>query len=88
MNPASWVKSGPVFQGTPDVYGVGHASFTVSPDSTENWIVYHSKVDSSPGWNREVRIQKFGWNPDGSPDFGTPIPSGQPIAVPSGQCTK
>ncbi len=88
MNPASWLKSGPVFTGTPNVYGVGHASFTVSPDSTENWIVYHSKVDSTPGWTREVRTQKFGWNSDGSPNFGTPVPSGQSIPVPSGQCAK
>lgn len=88
MNPASWVKSGPVFTGSANVYGVGHASFTVSPDGTENWIVYHSKVDTTPGWNREVRAQKFGWNTDGSPAFGTPVPSGQTMPVPSGQCAR
>ena len=88
LNEASWVKSGPVFTGTANVYGVGHASFTTSPDSTEDWIVYHSKVDPSPGWNREVRTQKFGWKADGSPDFGTPVASGQPIAVPSGKCPR
>lgn len=88
MNPASWTKSGPVFVGTSDVYGVGHASFTTSPDSTEDWIVYHSKVSASPGWDRVVRMQRFGWNPDGSPDFGTPVPNGQLVNVPSGQCAK
>ena len=86
MDPASWLKSGPVFAGTATVYGVGHASFTTSPDSSEDWIVYHSKVDSAPGWNRDIRVQKYSWNADGSPNFGTPVPAGQSIALPSGQC--
>ncbi|HEX6557990.1 MAG TPA: glycoside hydrolase family 43 protein [Longimicrobiales bacterium] len=86
LDPASWVKSGPVFTGTSTVYGVGHASFTTSSDGTEDWIVYHSKIDAQPGWNRVIRTQKFGWNADGSPSFGTPVPSGVEIDVPSGQC--
>ena len=86
MDSSSWIKSGPVFTGTETVYGVGHASFTASPDSTEDWIVYHSKVDPTPGWDRVIRMQKFGWHPDGSPEFGVPVPSGRPVAVPSGQC--
>jgi GH43 family beta-xylosidase len=86
MNPASWVKSGPVFTGTDQVYGVGHASFTTSPDGTEDWIVYHSKISTTPGWDRDIRAQKFGWNADGSPNFGVPIPAGQPVSVPSGEC--
>jgi GH43 family beta-xylosidase len=85
MNPASYVKTGPVFAGTSTVHGVGHNSFAMSPDSTEHWIVYHAKVDTTPGWNRVIRMQKFGWNADGSPDFGEPVPSGVPIPVPSGQ---
>ena len=87
--PSSWVKSGPVFTGAPDagVHGVGHASFTTSPDGAEDWIVYHSKSKTAPGWNdRVIRMQKFGWKPDGSPDFGTPVPNGQRVPVPSGQC--
>ena len=87
--PASWVKSGPVFVGAPalGVFGVGHASFTTSPDSAESWIVYHSKSKSAPGWDdRMIHMQKFGWTPDGSPDFGAPVPKGQPVPVPSGQC--
>lgn len=86
MSPASYVKSGPVFTGTTDVYGVGHASFTTSPDSTEDWIAYHTKVAEAPGWDRAIRVQKFTWNSDGSPNFGTPSPTGQPISLPSGQC--
>jgi GH43 family beta-xylosidase len=89
MNPANWTKTGPVFTGLPSggVYGVGHASFTVSPDGTENWIVYHAKSSSSSGWDdRKIRTQKFTWNADGTPNFGTPTATGAPVLVPSGQC--
>lgn len=86
MNPASWTKSGPVFQGRETVYGVGHASFTVSPDTSESWIVYHSKRSADPGWDRVVRMQKFTWRSDGNPDFGVPTPPGQLIPQPAGQC--
>ena len=87
MSPDRWVKSGPVFAGTGDVYGVGHASFTTSPDGTQNWIVYHSKVSTTPGWDRVIRMQPFDWNADGSPHFGTPVPSGVRIPLPSGECS-
>lgn len=86
MKAVNWQKKGPVFQGTEEVHGVGHASFTTSPDGTEHWILYHSKKDTTPGWNRNIRAQSFGWNPDGSPDFGMPVPTGKPLAVPSGTC--
>src|SRR5690625_5898620 len=32
-----------VFQGGGNIFGVGHASFTTSPDGSENWIYYHTK---------------------------------------------
>jgi GH43 family beta-xylosidase len=86
LNPASFVKTGPVFSGTTDVYGVGHSSYTTSPDGTEDWIVYHSKTSASPGWDRVIRTQKFTWNADGSPHFGTPTPTGESVQAPSGQC--
>ena len=90
LSPASWVKSpGPVFVGNPagQVYGVGHASFTKSPDGTEDWIVYHAKSQSARGWeDRMIHLQKFGWNADGTPNFGTAAAAGTAVAVPSGQC--
>ena len=86
MNPDSIVKSGPVFTGTPQVLGVGHASFTTSPDGSEAWIMYHSKRAETPGWDRDLRAQAFGWHADGSPDFGMPVPAGISLPVPSGQC--
>ena len=89
LNPASWVKSGPVFTGAPGlgVYGVGHASFTTSPDDSEHWIVYHAKTVNASGWDdRVIRMQKFTWNADGTPNFGTPVASNVPVLVPAGQC--
>jgi GH43 family beta-xylosidase len=65
-------------------YGVGHASFTTSPDGSEDWIVYHGMRDASRGWAaRTVRAQRFEWNADGSPRF--PRPGYGPYEVPSGQ---
>lgn len=90
LNPPSWQKSaGPVFVGDPaqGVHGVGHASFTKSPDGTEDWIVYHAKSVAAAGWgDRVVRMQRFGWNADGTPSFGTPVGTGAPVSVPAGQC--
>ena len=86
LDSASWEKSGPVFEGTDTVFGVGHASFTTSPDGREDWIAYHAKVSTAPGWNRVVRLQRFGWKADGAPDFGTPVPDREPVPAPSGTC--
>ncbi len=85
LNPESWIKTGPVFQGNPDVHGVGHCSFVQSPDDSENWIIYHSKKSVSPGWQRDIRMQPFDWNTDGTPNFGEPIRSGQEIPLPAGE---
>ncbi len=85
LNPESWTKKGPVFQGNDKVFGVGHVSFVKSPDETENWIVYHSKKDTVPGWERDVRMQPFTWNEDGTPNFGGAIPAGVELKRPSGE---
>jgi GH43 family beta-xylosidase len=86
LDPASWTKHDrPVFQSTDEVFGVGHASFTVSPDGTEEWIVYHAKRSREPGWQRAVYLQRFGWTSNGFPDFGQPSPAGQALPAPSGE---
>jgi len=85
LDPANWKKSGPVFQGNSQVYGVGHCSFVKSPDNTEDWIIYHSKKSTTPGWERNVRMQPFKWNTDGTPNFGEAIPAGKSINLPSGE---
>ncbi|MDP3431635.1 MAG: glycoside hydrolase family 43 protein [Bacteroidota bacterium] len=85
LDPANWKKTGPVFQGNASVHGVGHCSFLKSPDETEDWIIYHSKKSTKPGWERDVRMQPFKWNTDGTPDFGEAIPAGQKLNLPSGE---
>jgi GH43 family beta-xylosidase len=87
MDPASWTKStGPVFSGNASVYGVGHASLTTSPDNTESWIVYHSKVSATRGWDRDIRMQKFTWSAAGAPVFGDAVAAGVKITRPAGEC--
>lgn len=85
MDPASWEKSGPVFTRAPGIHGPGHNGFARSPDGSEDWLLYHAKADTTPGWNRVLRMQPFTWRDDGTPDFGSPVPDGQPLRVPSGQ---
>lgn len=81
----NWVKTGPVFEGNNEVFGVGHCSFVQSPDGTEDWIVYHSKKTKNPGWERDVRMQPFTWRKDGTPEFGEAIPAGNSLKLPSGE---
>jgi GH43 family beta-xylosidase len=88
MNPGDWKKNNEncIFYQDPlnKAYGVGHASFTTSPDGKEDWIVYHGMENPFSGWAaRSIRAQKFEWNADGSPKF--PRPGYGPYEVPSGQ---
>jgi len=89
MDAASWRKSAePVFRKSVEnrVYATGHNSFTMSADGTEDWIVFHALPE--PGADtglRSTRIQRFGWNPDGTPDFGVPLSDEHEIQRPSGE---
>lgn len=84
MQRSSWIKKPvPVFSRAPEVFGPGHCSFVESPDGREDWIVYHAARRSHGGWDRSIRMQRFTWHPDGSPDFGTPIANGVPQRTPS-----
>ena len=75
LDPRAWVKHGPVFKKTEQVWGVGHCSFVKSLCQTEDWIIYHSKSRQAPGWeDRDVHAKRFSWSSDGFPDFGTPLP--------------
>ena len=89
LDSALWQKEvEPVFTHAPQngVYAPGHNSFFKSPDGKEDWILYHA--NSAPGQgcgrNRSPRAQKFGWRPNGTPDFGVPLPAGVPVTAPSG----
>ena len=76
-------KNTPVFSGTATVVSPGHASFTKSPDGSEDWIVYHTAKHRGAGWNRNTRMQKFTWDIEGNPCFGYPVSEGLEIPAPS-----
>jgi GH43 family beta-xylosidase len=82
LDPASWSKRPePVF--TTDeangIYGPGHNAFTVDEDGRD-LLVYHARNyaeivgDPLDNPDRHCRVQPFGWHPDGTPDFGRPLP--------------
>lgn len=88
LNPADWAKMPtPVFTKTATAFGPGHNSFFKSADGTEDWIIYHANSQSGQGCgdNRSPRIQKFTWNADGTPNFGSPVSINTPIAKPAGE---
>ena len=90
MNPASWHKSAsPVLSGSAAAHAVstGHNGFFRSPDGTQDWIIYHANAENRQGCAdfRSSRAQPFTWKPDGTPDFGAPMPVGQSIPEPSGE---
>ncbi|RSL31828.1 alpha-N-arabinofuranosidase [Salibacterium salarium] len=83
LDPASWDKSPePVFKSEPkhNQFGPGHNSFTVSEDGQQDILVYHGRnyteIKGDPLYdpNRHTRAQVFNWNPDGTPNFGVPVP--------------
>jgi GH43 family beta-xylosidase len=89
MDPASWTKSQtPVFtsNAASQAYGPGHNSFFRSSDGTEDWLIYHANDASGEGCGggRSMRMQKFTWNANGGPDFGSPVALGALVQVPSG----
>jgi GH43 family beta-xylosidase len=85
LNPKSWTKTpGPVMK--TDIaarqYGPGHNSFTTTPDGQTHILVYHARdydytgKDPLNNPDRATRAQVIRWRPDGTPDFGTPVPDG------------
>jgi GH43 family beta-xylosidase len=85
-----WSKNTqPVFVKNPsaNAFGPGHNSFFTSPDGTENWLIYHANSLTSQGCssNRNVRMQKFTFNVNGSPNFGLPVAVGVAVKSPSGE---
>jgi GH43 family beta-xylosidase len=90
MEYQSWRKStaGCVFhQNTrAGVYATGHASFTTSPDGSEDYVIYHAMTTADPPADiyRTVRTQKIDWDQtSGSPKF--PLAENGPFPVPAGQ---
>ena len=89
LDPKSWTKSPfPVFQscGATGQYGPGHNSFT-KDDEDNDIIVYHARQEErylcDPGYQplydagRNACLSRVYWNPDGTPNFSVPFPSGK-----------
>ena len=92
LKPFSWKKfDHPFFQQDREhsVFGPGHNGFFQSPDGKEDWIIYHANEAPGQGCgnHRSPRMQKFHWNPDGTPDFGRPEATSTELAKPSGTFT-
>jgi GH43 family beta-xylosidase len=84
LDPASWTKAErPVFASwsVSGQYGPGHNSFTTTPDGRDV-MVYHARnyrrIEGPELKNpdRHTRAQVIDWRPDGTPDFGVPVPDG------------
>ncbi|GAA1555049.1 family 43 glycosylhydrolase [Kribbella sancticallisti] len=88
MVASNWVQHpGPIFSrnDATGVWGPGHHSFFQSPDGTEDWIAYHGKNTSTYTYAfRTARVQKIGWNADGTPNLGRPLAAGATQTLPSG----
>lgn len=75
------------------VFGPGHNGFFTSSYTdangvfrTENWVVYHARsTAATPGGTRTPRMQKFTWNTNGSPNFGTAAPINVNLPIPIGE---
>jgi len=87
LDPKSWVQfPRPVFERADanGVFGPGHNGFFHSPDGQEDWMVYHAKQTAEYTYaGRTTRAQKITWNPDGTPDFGVPLPLNALLEEPS-----
>ncbi len=88
LNANSWTKLDHTFLGTDpsaQAFGPGHNGFFKSPNGKEDWIIYHANPKPGEGCENErsPRIQRFTWNADGTPNFGTPVSLGQPLAKPA-----
>ncbi len=82
---ASWKPLGTLLKTTSDVWGPSRASFTVSADGTENWVMFHSKIfHADDNGMREVNIQKFTFDTNDLPVFATPAGPAEVLANPSG----
>ncbi|HEX4216111.1 MAG TPA: glycoside hydrolase family 43 protein [Candidatus Dormibacteraeota bacterium] len=83
LDPAAWVKTGPIFAEHSGVEGP--ASFVpITSPSGEDWFLVHSNTAAcDPG--RVIRAQRLYWDTDGMPLLGYPIADGVPIVAPAGE---
>lgn len=81
-NPKVWKQHrAPVFTRCDEnkVYGPGHNSFFRDKNG-DDWIAYHAKSTKRfTVRGRTTRVQRFGWDENGFPDFGVPLSLKTPI---------
>jgi GH43 family beta-xylosidase len=90
LNASDWSKSpNPVFtsEGGNGAFAPGHNGFFTSRDGKQQWILYHANSSAGQGCGnaRNPRMQRFTWNADGTPNFGTPVKINTPLPKPSGE---
>jgi len=85
LNPAAWVKQGPLLDGHDYAYGTASTVLTLSPDGSQVWNVYHATDCITPGssscsdsggntWpDRSTRAQSAGWSETGQLVLGYPV---------------
>jgi beta-xylosidase len=84
-----WTKSGanPILKSTSEVFAPGHGCFTLSPDETEYFIVYHKHLHAATNW-RELGIDRMDFIPcgfrsaDSRPDRGIQCPDAPGVPAP------
>ncbi len=86
----NWISApGPVFSRNDEenVFTTGHAAFTVSPDESETWMVYHGTESSTDLVGKRIaRLEKIDWHEvAGIPIFPRPHGYMHAMPVPSGQ---
>ena len=83
--PGNWIKHEmPILEKSGDVYGPGHNCFTVSPDGTQDLIVYHAARWKGAGWTRNVRFGYVAFEDSGSIARMQPVSGEDRLPVPSG----
>jgi GH43 family beta-xylosidase len=84
LDPAGWVKTGPIFKYHSGVPATASFVPVQSIDGTEDWFLVHSNTNAcDPG--RVLRAQRLYWDTDGTPVLGYPVGDGVPLAPPSGE---
>jgi GH43 family beta-xylosidase len=97
LNPASWIKEGPVFDGHHAAYGTASGVLVSSLDHTELWHVYHGtdcldgcRLVNNKTWaDRSVRAQSAAWSASDDLILGYPADiqntdgHGRPVPLPA-----
>lgn len=73
MRRESWKKSGPVFASSSEILSPGSAVFVRTADGAEDWMFYdHKTLQQGVDLERDVSAQRFTFDANGFPAFGSP----------------